>query len=194
MSAHGRVIQERPEETAAYEARQRPAPPTPIQTERARRAEAAQAEAAARWDGGVRTYGLAPLMALVEQRLAELKAYLPELEKRRALLPRVVALHQDVLDLGLPRELRLRIERLHARIQSEPTMITNAIPARRLLDDIAAYADFGTEHESPHLLVGWRTCLSWYTAALGDAAVAECTADLEALEAETLSAIKGPTR
>jgi hypothetical protein len=196
---HGTVREEMPEERQALEAP--PPPPAPIEQERQRRAERARVAAAARWERGVREHGLLPLMEIVEQRLVELTAFLPELARRRALLPRVVALHQDILDLDLSRDLRRRVEALHRRIQGEPTMVHNAIPARRLLADIKSY-DFDRGPDSNGILPaddtglyrGWRQQLGCYTTPLGAAEVAECAAELEALEAAVLREINREAR
>jgi hypothetical protein len=150
------------------ERRARPAPPLaprPNEVERCRD-EIARAEAAARWERGVREHGLLSLMQIVEQRLVELAAFLPELARRRALAPRLVALAQDCLDLELPRALRHRIEALHRQVMAEPALVHNAIPARRLLDDIRAYSDFGWWDENPNLYLGWRKQLGWHIAPL----------------------------
>ena len=58
---HGQVI----EETEGMRAERAP---TPIEQERQRRAERARAEAAERWEHGVREHGLLPLMQVVEER------------------------------------------------------------------------------------------------------------------------------
>jgi hypothetical protein len=143
-------------------------------------------------------YGLWPLMQLVEQRLVELKAFLPELARRRALLPRVVALAQDVLDLGLSRDLRDRIHALHRTINSEPALVANAVVARRLLDDIEAY-EFGRAPDENGILPAdntglfkeWRRQLGWHVAPLPPVELASYTAQVEALVGEVLAAIRG---
>jgi hypothetical protein len=186
---HGRVIEETPAEAAEREARERPPAPTPLELERARRAEVAEAERQARWQAGVEREGLAPLMARVEQRLRELEAFLPGLWARRALLPRVVALARDALDLDLPRALRDKIHALDRRVQAEPAMTENGPCARRLLADIRATEEFEqlVGLQNPNLFREWRRQLSWYTAPIGDADVAGCVAELEALERAILA-------
>jgi hypothetical protein len=197
MSREGGEVREETE--AEYEARHRPAPLTPIAVERERRAEIARVEAAARWDRGIREHGLAPLMEQVQRRLDELPAFLADLARRRALLPRVVALHQDCLDLGLSRDLRLRIEALHRQIQGEPTLVANAIPARKLLDDIKCYGDFYREPDENGIVPAdhgglyreWRRMLGWYVAPLPEPSADDCARQVEQLEAQVLRAIKG---
>jgi hypothetical protein len=81
---------------------------------------------------------------------------------------------------------------------AEDALVHNAIPARKLLDDIQRYDGFDRGPDENGILpadhtglyVGWRRMLTWYTPSLPPVEVAEHTAQVEALEAEVLAAIK----
>lgn len=195
----GIVRDQTPEEAAAFEARQRPAPPTPIEEERARRAEADRAAAAERWERGCRAHGLWALLETVEQRLAALPAVLDDLERRHALAPRLVALEQDVLDEGLGPAWMQRVHALHRAVLSEPPLVANAGSARRLLDSITHYTGFGrgpdpvtgiVPADDTGLYRGWREQLTWYTEPLPEPSAARRERELEKLEADVLRALK----
>jgi hypothetical protein len=196
----GQIIVETAEETAAHA---QPAPSTELEAERQRRAVAAEAEARARWQRAVASNGLLRLMELVEQRLKELPEYTSWLARRRALLPAVIAIAQDAKDCDLSGDLRAQVHRLHARIQAEDPLVSDAPAARRLLDVIRRY-EFDREPDENGIVPGsdvpfvrgWTRELGWYSAPLPDgrAELLACERELARLEGATLKALRARRR
>jgi hypothetical protein len=194
----GVIRDETPEEAAEREARLRPSPTTAIAVERERREQARRAERAARWKDGVRREGLWAPMVTVEQRLAELPAFLEDLTRRQALAPRLAALEQDVIDEGLDRVWVRRILDLHRQLLMEPALVANAASARRLLDDIQRYGGFSPEPDPNGIVPAsdaglfreWRRQLGWHVAPLPEPSADHFAREVEQLEAAVLGAIK----
>jgi hypothetical protein len=186
----GEIIEETPAETAAFEAARRPAPPTPLEQERTKRIEAERRAEDAAWQRALERFDIPRLVAVVEQRLAELAEQQPARAAVRALAPRLVALDQDVIDCGLGRTLRDRIADLHALVTREPTLVGNAPAARAALRAVREAEGTITART----LEGWRERLGWYTAPLAPVDVAGMTAAVEALEAAVLQLIQGTAR